>query len=75
MSKKRINKIEVFKTNIQNTIQCREINENIFLMYPKLKIDFDLEDIDKVLRIEGLFSSNKIIRMVISKGYKCEILL
>jgi hypothetical protein len=43
--------IEVFKTNIQNKNQTEKIKRKIFEEYPSLKINFDLEDIDKVLRV------------------------
>ena len=71
----RTNKIEVFITNIQNTFESEQIKEDILTAYPKLKVDFDLEDIDRVLRIEGFFNSNEIIEILSSKNYKCEIML
>lgn len=71
----RTNKIEVFITNIQDTSESEQIKEDILTTYPKLKVDFDLEDIDKVLRIEGFFNPNEIIKILSSKNYKCEIML
>lgn len=68
-------KIEVFITSIQNTFESKEIKEDILTTYPKLKVDFDLEDIDRVLRIEGFFNPNEIIKILSSKNYKCEIML
>lgn len=67
--------IEVFITNIQNTFESEEIKEGILKTYPKLKVDFDLEDIDRVMRIEGFFNPNEIIEILTSKNYKCEIML
>ena len=66
--------IEVFVTNIQNAFQTEQIKEEILIRYPKLKIDFDLEDVDRVLRIEGVFNSIEIIRILIANNYKCEIM-
>src|SRR5690606_16395420 len=67
--------IEVFITNIQNTFESEQIKEDILKKHPKLKVDFDLEDIDRVMRIEGFFNPNKIIKILASKNYKCEIIL
>jgi hypothetical protein len=68
--------IEVFKTNIQNKIQSDEIKNEILKFYPNIKIDFDLEDIDNVLRIEGLFFDNhKIIDIFFDNKYYCEIMV
>ena len=75
MNKDTVSKIEVFVTNIQNAFQSEQIKEDILAKYPKLKIDFDLEDVDKVLRVQGVFSSIKIIIILISNNYKCNIML
>lgn len=74
MNKDAVSKIEVFVTNIQNAFQSEQIKEDILAKYPKLKIDFDLEDIDRVLRIEGFFNSSEVIEMLTSNNYKCEIM-
>jgi hypothetical protein len=67
--------IEVFKTNIQNKTQTEEIKRKIFKQYPSLKINFDLEDIDNVLRVEGnVFDSSEIIKVLINNNFECEIM-
>ncbi len=65
-------KIEVFVTDIQNVIQSEFVRREISVFYPELKIDFDLEDVDRVLRIEGIFNSIEIMDRIRSKGFKCE---
>ena len=65
-------KIEVFVTDIHNVIQREFIRREILVFYPELKIDFDLEDVDRVLRVEGIFNSVEIKDRIRSKGYKCE---
>ena len=43
--------------------------------FPKHKINFDLDDGDKILRVEGkTISAEKIIDIVTSFHYACEIL-
>ena len=71
--KTRIN-IHVFKTNIETEADMNSIQ---FLLNPNPKIikwSVDLEDIDRVLRIDASkYSSEKdIIDMVKSKGFYCE---
>lgn len=65
-------KIEVYVTDIHNVIQSEFIRREILVFYPELKIDFDLEDVDRVLRVEGIFNSVEIKDRIRSKGYKCE---
>jgi hypothetical protein len=43
--------------------------------FPNSAINFDLEDCDKILRIHGASISNKkIIELLDSYGYHCEVL-
>jgi hypothetical protein len=45
--------VEVFKTNVLNKRAAKIILEEIGLHQPEYKCNFDLEDCDKVLRIEN----------------------
>lgn len=68
--------IEVFKTNVQEESQCQVIIALLLEHFPNSKINFDLEDCDKILRIHGNSISNqKIIDLLESHGYFCETLL
>ena len=44
--------VEVFKTNVGNKRAAKVILEEIGMHQPEYKCNFDLEDCDKVLRIE-----------------------
>lgn len=67
--------IEIFKTNITRKSQTAKVKNIILKEYGKLKIDFDLEDIDNILRIEGaLFEPEKIISQLEDCGFYCEVL-
>ncbi|WP_433778563.1 hypothetical protein [Flavobacterium anhuiense] len=67
--------IEVFKTNVQEESQCNIIIEKLLEHYPNGSINFDLEDCDKILRIHASAISNtKIIDILNSHGYFCEVL-
>jgi len=45
--------IFVFKTSVKTIKQVRKLRPHIDNMRPKVKWNFDLEDCDKILRIEG----------------------
>ncbi|WP_229236208.1 hypothetical protein [Emticicia sp. TH156] len=67
--------VEVFKTNIKERTQARAIFEILSKHFPYFKINFDLEDCDKILRIEGEGISNeRIISLITTNGYYCQIL-
>jgi hypothetical protein len=63
--------VEVFKTDVQKKTQSKMLLE----AFPSLKINFDLSDRDKVLRVEGDdMESLKIMTLVKESGFMCEIL-
>ncbi|KFF06648.1 hypothetical protein [Flavobacterium reichenbachii] len=64
--------VEVFKTNVQRIIDTNYIIAVIKRQFPAYKINFDLEDCDKILRVEGIdLQSNYIIEYVNCLGYIC----
>ncbi|MWB92847.1 hypothetical protein GON26_00560 [Flavobacterium sp. GA093] len=68
--------IEVFKTNVQEAAQSRMIVARLLEHFPNGAINFDLEDCDKILRIYAASISNKkIIELLNSYGFQCEVLL
>ncbi|WP_316634981.1 hypothetical protein [uncultured Flavobacterium sp.] len=68
--------IEVFKTNVQEVEQSKMIVGKLLEHFPNSAINFDLEDCDKILRINASsFSNQKIIELLDSYGYECEVLL
>ena len=67
--------IEVFKTSVQQATEANDIVALLLQYFPGNKINIDLEDCDKVLRIEGQnFTAEKIIVLVNEKGYDCQIM-
>jgi hypothetical protein len=67
--------VEVFKTNIQNSRQATLILKILGQLFPRCRINFDLSDCDKILRVEGTIASpEKIIEVVTTNGYRCEVL-
>lgn len=68
--------IEVFKTNVQEIDQSKIIIFKLLEHLPNSVVNFDLEDCDKILRIHNASISNeKIIELLHSLGYQCEVLL
>jgi len=67
--------IEVFKTNVKKKSQAKEILTVLQQHFPCSKMNFDLHDCDKILRIEGeKFVIEKVMALVKEKGYCCDIL-
>ena len=68
--------IEVFKTNVEEIEQSNMIVGKLLEHFPNSIINFDLEDCDKILRIHSSsISNNKIIDLLNSHGFHCEVLL
>ncbi|WP_416444485.1 hypothetical protein ACH3O9_03620 [Leeuwenhoekiella sp. A16] len=75
MKQQEIYKIEVFITNIQNALESASIIKELHAEYPDLRVDVDLEDVDRVLRIEGYFDLDIVMKIIASKKHTCEIML
>lgn len=68
--------VEVFKTNVQEDEQSQMLIDKLCYHFPHCRINFDLEDCDKILRIEGNdFSIEIITTLIKSEGYECEVLI
>jgi len=67
--------VEVFKTNIQKKAQSKTLLCILSEAFPSFKINFDLSDCDKVLRVEGdNMEVLRIMLLVKEYGFTCEIL-
>lgn len=68
--------VEVFKTNVEETGESARIVARLRDLYPKGRINFDLSDCDRILRIEAdQVCITEIIDLLTSIGYRCEVLL
>lgn len=64
--------VEVFKTNVQTETDTNFIIAVIKRQFPTYKVNFDLEDCDKILRVEGVdLQWRNIIDYVNCLGYIC----
>jgi len=67
--------VEVFKTNVYEAEKSDLIFQKLHKHFPENKINFDLDDCDKILRVEGNnILPGKIIEIVEQEGHFCEIL-
>lgn len=67
--------VEVFKTNVYEEDRSRILLQKLFEYFPDNKINFDLQDCDKILRVEGKnILSEKIMEILNEQGHVCEIL-
>ena len=67
--------VEVFKTNVRGIRKAKLIIQKLAEEFPKHKINFDLSDRDRILRVQGEnMLETKIISIVTALDYKCEIL-
>jgi hypothetical protein len=67
--------VEAFKTNVQKKAQSKMLLCILSEAFPSFKINFDLSDCDKVLRVEGdNMEALRIMKLVKEYGFNCEIL-
>ncbi|HKR07208.1 MAG TPA: hypothetical protein VJY62_21410 [Bacteroidia bacterium] len=68
--------VEVFKTTVGKKYQAKRVLKELSGKFPHFKINFDLNDCDKILRVEGTkIKSPEIIRALKVNGYQCEVLI
>lgn len=68
--------VEIFKTNVRNKKEAKQIANLLKSAFSEARINFDLSDCDKILRVEGINESNSpvIVAGLNKLGFQCEIL-
>ena len=67
--------VEVFKTDVYEEEKSLAIVETLLQYFPDNEINFDLQDCDKILRIEGEnVLSERIKELLNEAGHRCEVL-
>ncbi len=66
--------IKIFKTNVSNSNQVNDILQMLLLNFPSMAaVNFDLEDCDKILRVDALeVKPEEITIKLHTLGYQCE---
>jgi hypothetical protein len=67
--------IEVFKTNVDEEVHAKMLITMLLQYFPGSRINFDLDDCDKILRVEGNnFLADKVMVLVEENGFICDVL-
>ena len=67
--------IEVFKTNVETAGDADNIVEMLLQHFSGSRINFDLQDRDRILRVEGKdFSTDKVMMLLKENGFHCAVL-
>lgn len=67
--------VEVFKTDVGNLREANDIIQKLAEKFPDHKINFDLSDCDRILRVQGNdIVETKVITLVTSLNHRCEAL-
>lgn len=68
--------IEIFKTNVNSKRQSNRILKMLKRIFPNASFIFDLEDCDKILRVDyiEMVQIPIIKNEIINLGFACEIL-
>jgi hypothetical protein len=67
--------VEIFKTNVKKISESRILLEKLSRHFPEHKINFDLSDCEKILRVQGEnISVEKIVHLLNKENYQCKVL-
>jgi hypothetical protein len=67
--------VEVFRTNVKKHAEAKKIVYALQKEFPRLRINFDLQDCDRVLRVEGEnIPVEEIILLLECRNYPCAVL-
>lgn len=69
--------VEVFKTNVNNREHARTFLTQMQRIYADYKANFDLEDCDRILRVEcisGTVIPSIVINLLRKSGFEGEVL-
>ena len=69
--------VEIFKTNFKSKKKAKQVISMLEHEFPDCIINFDLEDCDKILRIETskeAIDCKKVIQLINDFGFNIEVL-
>jgi len=68
--------VEVFKTNVTNNHQAKNLVRVIQDQFKDYKVNFDLEDCDRILRVESarLIDKGPLINLLKNMGVRAQVL-
>ena len=67
--------VEVFKTNVSEKAVADLLRQSLQKEFPACRINFDLHDRDRILRMEGSTICTRTVRGLLqTEGFECELL-
>jgi tRNA G26 N,N-dimethylase Trm1 len=67
--------LEIFKTNVHEESDAKKLVKILKGAIPTATINFDLNDCDKVLRVEAeTVSTDEVISIIDSNGFTCKVI-
>ena len=66
--------IEVFSTNIGGEVEAAHVAGKIYSLFPGFQVHFDLEDCDKILRIDS-GKTEICVEAIVRVGRDCSIFI
>lgn len=73
--KMEVNIVEIFRTDVMTGEEANKMTHTIRACYPGHKINFDLEDSDKIFRMEGeQFIPENVASIFNEHGFMCKLL-
>ncbi|MBJ7881909.1 hypothetical protein [Gelidibacter salicanalis] len=69
--------VEIFRTNVVNKNKAKQIVDAVHSNFERYKVNFDLEDCDRILRVEsnnGRLDVFKILQFLKCQGLEAEVL-
>lgn len=66
--------IEVYSTNIYCTRQAEQLEASIISEFPHVKVSYDLQDCDKILKVSGDFDPSAIVEIAKHAGLFAQLL-
>ena len=72
-----MNSIEIFKTNVKSRQYASYLLQEMKQVFPAYNVSIDIEDVDKVLRVESRkekVKSTEVINLLKKRNFDCEVL-
>lgn len=69
--------VEIFKTDVHDKVKSEKILSKLNKSFPTYIINFDLDDCDKILRVEsnnGSIDIESILKIVRESSFKIELI-
>jgi hypothetical protein len=64
-------RVEIFRTNIEDHHTAQKVARTLSAIFCHSLVTFDLDDCDRILRVQGDFSIHQVIEEVTGLGYDC----